>query len=62
MVSIAVMYFGSPPAVVRTESGLTGMSNLGNTCFMNAAIQCISNTQPLTLYFKSDSFLYELNS
>ncbi|XP_033627039.1 ubiquitin carboxyl-terminal hydrolase 32-like isoform X1 [Asterias rubens] len=48
--------------VVRTESGLTGMSNLGNTCFMNAAIQCISNTQPLTLYFKTDSFLYELNS
>ncbi|XP_022103734.1 ubiquitin carboxyl-terminal hydrolase 32-like isoform X2 [Acanthaster planci] len=48
--------------VVRTECGLTGMSNLGNTCFMNAAIQCISNTQPLTLYFKSDSFLYELNS
>ncbi|MEE6469537.1 hypothetical protein FKM82_008661 [Ascaphus truei] len=46
---------------VPTEKGATGLSNLGNTCFMNSSIQCVSNTQPLTQYFTSGTHLYELN-
>uniref|UniRef100_A0A673Y7D4 Ubiquitin carboxyl-terminal hydrolase 32 n=1 Tax=Salmo trutta TaxID=8032 RepID=A0A673Y7D4_SALTR len=46
---------------VATEKGATGLSNLGNTCFMNSSIQCVSNTTPLTDYFISGRHLYELN-
>ncbi|XP_041733826.1 ubiquitin carboxyl-terminal hydrolase 32 isoform X3 [Coregonus clupeaformis] len=46
---------------VPTEKGATGLSNLGNTCFMNSSIQCVSNTTPLTDYFISGRHLYELN-
>ncbi|KAK4322970.1 hypothetical protein Pmani_006294 [Petrolisthes manimaculis] len=43
------------------EKGVTGLNNLGNTCFLNAALQCCSNTHPLTTYFISNMHLYELN-
>ena len=30
---------------------LIGLNNIGATCYMNATLQCLSNTKPLTEYF-----------
>ncbi|CAD8164051.1 unnamed protein product [Paramecium octaurelia] len=42
-------------------AGLAGLTNLGNTCFMNSGTQCISNTVPLTEYFLSNQYFDEIN-
>lgn len=32
-------------------SGLVGLQNIGNTCYLNAAVQALSNTLPLRSFF-----------
>ena len=45
----------------KLNHGLCGSQNLGNTCFMNSSIACISNCSELTYYFLSKKFLKDIN-
>ena len=42
--------------------GAVGLQNLGNTCYMNSALQCVRSVEELTKYFLSDEYCEEINT
>ncbi|XP_078372001.1 ubiquitin carboxyl-terminal hydrolase 19-like isoform X3 [Oculina patagonica] len=42
--------------------GLTGLDNLGNTCYLNSIIQCLANTRQLRDFFLGDEYKDDINT
>lgn len=46
---------------IKVIHGVVGLVNLGNTCYFNTAIHCLSHTAPLLDYFMSRVYEKEIN-
>lgn len=51
-----------PTRKLHRNGGKMGLKNLGNTCFLNSALQCVLHVSELRDFFLSGDFEYEINT
>ena len=60
--SRASQYVVTGDSTISVPAGVTGLENLGNTCYMNAVLQVLAQTQSLANYMASEFIFEDLNS
>lgn len=50
------------PNAEETGDGVVGLHNMGNTCYLNSSIQCLSHTPIFRDYFTSKCYLNDINT
>ena len=47
---------------INSADGVIGLNNLGNTCYMNSALQCLGNLECIRQYILGMHYKFELNT
>jgi hypothetical protein len=53
--------YNFPEHSTLSLNGTVGLRNIGNTCYMNAALQCLSHTTELSNYFLDRKYKKDIN-
>ena len=46
----------------QTGDGIVGLYNMGNTCYLNSSVQCLSHTPIFREYFTTKAYLNDINT